>query len=139
MSLHPGTLARISCLLLVACDYISAGNLFEWVDQHGATHYSDRAPSGLPFTEKTVKSASGAARHDNERGIRKAERLLLKKAEQRKSNIELARQAAAKQVEQRKLRCRQARTRYHEASRQRGTAGRGTYKQYWRRMNEVCD
>jgi hypothetical protein len=131
--------ATISCLLLLAGGHLSAGNLFEWVDQHGATHFSDRAPPGSPFMEKTVKPASGSAPQDYERGIRKAERLLLKKAEQRKSNIESARQAAVRQLEQRKSRCRQARSRYREASRQRGTAGRGAFKQYRRRMNAVCD
>ena len=139
MPSHRGTLATISCLLLLAFDLASAGQMFQWLDQHGATHFSDRAPTGLPFTEKTVKSASGAARQDNEIGIRKAERALLKKAEHRHSKIQQSRQATAKQLEQRKSRCRQARTRYQAASHRPGTAGRGEFKRHWRSMKEACD
>lgn len=138
MSLHQGPRAAWLCLLLI-CGKSSAGKLFEWVDSSGATHFSDHAPVGLPFTEKTARPAAGTARTDNETGIRKAEQALLLNAQHRDLEIEHARQASAHQTEQRKSRCRQARTRYQEAIHRPGSVGRGDHKAFRRRMKEVCD
>jgi hypothetical protein len=143
MSIHPGPLATLLrltllCLLLV-CGKSSAGNLFEWVDSSGTTHFSDRAPIGLPFSEKTASPATRTARTDNEAGIRKAERALLQNAQRHDLEIEHARQAAALRTEQHKSRCRQARSRYQEAIHRPGSAGRGDYKAFRNRMKEVCD
>jgi hypothetical protein len=139
MSSHQGALATLFCLLLLACEQSSAGKLFEWVDSDGTTHFSDRPPVGLPFAEKTARSASGVARPDNEAGIRKAERALLKNAQHQNSKLERAKQVAALQVEQRKSRCRQALNRYHAATHRPRSAGGGDYKAYRLKMKEVCD
>jgi hypothetical protein len=139
MSSLQGLLATLFCLVLLVCEQSSAGKLFEWVDSNGTTHFSDRAPIGLPFAEKTARSTSGAARPGNEAGIRKAERALLKNAQRQIADIERAKQAAAQQVEQRKSRCRQARSRYQEVIHRPRSAGGGDYKVYRRMMKEVCD
>jgi Domain of unknown function (DUF4124) len=137
---NQGKLAALFCLLLLACEHSSAGKLFEWVDSSGTTQYSDRAPSGLPFTEKTVSPASGAARPGNETGIRKAEYAVLENARQQDSEIVQARQAAAQRIEQRKLHCRQARTLYHEAThRPRSAGGGGDFKEKRLKMKVACD
>jgi len=135
---HRGSLAVVSCLVLV-CSPTTAGKLFEWVDKEGTAHFSDRAPNGLPYTKKTVKPATGPARQGSERGIRKAERLLLKNAGRRKAEVERTRQASARQSQERKSRCEEARNRYHDASHRPGTARRGDFKVYLHRMNEACD
>lgn len=139
MSSRQGTFATLFCLLLLTGEQSSAGRLFEWVDNNGATHFSDRAPLGLPFVEKTIRSASGTARPGNETGIRKAERILLKNAQRQDSEIERARQAAEQQLEERKSRCRQARTRYHETIHRPGSAGDSDFRPYRRKMNAACD
>jgi hypothetical protein len=139
MSPHQGPRATLFCLLLLVCEQSSAGKLFEWVDSNGTTHFSDRAPVGLPFAEKTARSTSGAAQPGYEAGIRKAERALLNNAQRQISEIERAKQAAAQQVEQRKSRCRQARSRYQEAIHRPRSAGSGDYKAYRLKMKEVCD
>lgn len=139
MSSHQGRLATLLCLLLLVCEQSSAGKLFEWVDSNGTTNFSDRAPVGLPFTEKTARSASGAVRPGNETGIRKAERTMLKNAQRQDSEIETAKQAAVLLVEQRKSRCRQARSHYLEAIHRPRSAGGGDYKAHRRKMKEACD
>jgi len=139
MSLKPDTLSLLLCLLLLTSGQTPAGRLFEWVDQSGTTHYSDRAPAGQPFAEKTVRPASGSALPGYETGIRDAERDLLKDARRQDAEIERARQAAAKQYEQRKSRCRQARSRYHEATHRPGSKGGSDYKSLRRTMKQACD
>jgi hypothetical protein len=139
MSTNQGQLAMLFGLLLLASEQASAGRLFEWVDRDGTTHFSDRPPVGVPFAEKTVRPASGAARPGNETGIRKAERMLLKNADHQNMELERAKRVAAMLVEQRKSRCSQARTRYQEAIHRPGSAGGGDYKAYRRKMKEVCD
>ena len=129
----------LPCLLFLAIGQAPAGRLFEWVDSNGATHFSDRAPAGLPFVEKSVRPASGTAAPGFETGIRDAERDLLKDARRQDDAIKQARKAAAKQLEQRKSRCRQTRTRYHEATHQPGTRGGGDYKSLRREMKQACD
>lgn len=139
MSSRQGTLSTLLGLLLMAGGQTSAGRLFEWVDHNGATHFSDHAPPGLPFAEKTIRPASGSASPGNEVGIREAERILLKNSQQQDSEVERARQAAAQQLEERKSRCRQARKRYHETIHQPGSAGVSDFRTPRRKMIEACD
>jgi hypothetical protein len=63
----------------------------------------------------------------------------LKNAQRQISEIERAKLAAARRVEQRKSRCRQARSRYQDAIHRPRSAGGGDYKAYRRKMKEVCD
>lgn len=139
MASAPGKRTLLLCLVLLNSGQSLAGRLFEWVDHNGRTHFSDRAPAGQPFVEKSVRPASGAAPPGLETGIRDAERSLLKHARRGEEKIERARQAAAMQLEQRQSRCRQARTRYHEATHQPGTKGGGDYKSMRRKMKQACD
>lgn len=140
MSSSPqGICTTLFCLLLLSCEQSCAGRLFEWVDNNGATHFSDRAPRGLPFAEKTIRSSSGTAQPGNESGIRNAERILLKNARRHDSEIARARQSAAQQFEERKSRCRQARARYHETIHRPGSAGNSDFRTHRRKMNEACD
>jgi hypothetical protein len=126
------------CLLQLTGGRALAGRLFVWVDSDGAKHYSDRAPAGLPYRETTVRPASGGARPGFETGIRESEYDLLKEAQREISKIEDVRQAAVKQLEQRKSNCRQARIRYHEATHLPGARG-GDYKSFLQKMNRACD
>lgn len=139
ISRHQVTLATLLCSLLVAGEHTFAGKLFEWVDRNGAAHYSDRAPVGLPFAEITVRPASGTGQPGNETGIRKAERALLQKARHKDMEIERSRQAAARQIEQDTSRCRQARSRYHDAIHQPGSAGDSDFRALRRKMKDACD
>ena len=133
-----GALTILLCLLSLAGGRALAGRLFVWVDNDGTRHYSDRAPAGLPYRETTVRPASGDARPGFESGIRESEHDLLKEAQREISKIEDARLAAAKQREQRKSNCRQARIRYHEATHLPGARG-GDYKSFLQKMNQACD
>jgi len=126
------------CLLSLAGERALAGRLFVWVDNDGAKHYSDRAPTGLPYRQTTVRPASGGARPGFETGIRESEYDLLKEAQREISKIEDVRQAAAKQREQRKSNCRQARIRYHEVTHLPGARG-GDYKSFLKKMNRACE
>jgi hypothetical protein len=139
MSYHHGIIAPLFCLLLLAGEYAFAGRLFEWVDSTGTTHFSDRPPPGLPFTEKTITPASGPEASGAETGLRKAERDRLENAQRKDSETAQARQAAALAIEQKKSRCRKARTRYQEASHRRGAARNGDFKIFWRKMKQACD
>jgi len=139
MSFRQGTFATLIGLLLLTGKQSTAGKLFEWVDNNGVEHFSDRAPLGLPFAEKTIRSASGSEPSGNETGIRRAERLLLKDAQRQDSEIERARQAAAQKLEEHKTRCRQARIRYHETIHRPGSAVESDFRTYRRKMNEACD
>lgn len=130
----------LPCLvLLLTSEQSLAGRMFEWVDQNGTTHFSDRAPAGQPSREKTVRPASGAALPGFETGIRDAERDLLENARRKDAVIKRARQAAARQLEQRQSRCRQARSRYRETTHRPGKKGGGDYKTLRRKMNKACD
>jgi hypothetical protein len=129
----------LTCLVLLTSERSLAGRMFEWVDQNGTTHFSDRAPAGQPFREKTVRPASGAALPGIETGIRDAERDLLKNARREDAEIKRARQATARQLEQRQSRCRQARSRYRETTHRPGKEGGADYKTLRREMNKACD
>jgi hypothetical protein len=133
-----GVLTILFCLLLLAAGQVLAGRLFVWVDNDGERHYSDRAPAGLPYRETTVRPASGDARPGLETGIRDAEHGLLEAAQRENSAIEAARQAAAKQLEQRVSHCRQAHLRYHQETHQPGTRS-NDYKSFRQKMNQACD
>ena len=133
-----GMLTTVLCLLLLSGERVFSGRLFVWVDSDGETHYSDRAPAGTPYRETTVRPASGKARPGFETGIRDAEQLLLKQAQRESSEIEKARRTAAKQHEQRKSYCRQARNRYHHETHRPGTKDKD-YKPLLRKMNQACD
>ena len=126
------------CLLPLAGGQALAGRLFVWMDNDAAKHYSDRAPIGLPYREIIVRPASGDARPGFETGIRESEYDLLKEAQREISKIDDVRQAAAKQREQHKSDCRQARIRYHEASHLPGARG-SDYKSFLQKMNRACD
>lgn len=139
ISRHQVTLATLFCSLLVAGEQSFAGKLFEWVDKNGAAHYSDCAPVGRPFAEITVRPASGTGQPGNETGIRRAERALLKKTRHKDTEIKRTRQAAAQQIEQGKSRCRQARSRYHDAIHQPGSAGDSDFRALRRKMKDACD
>jgi hypothetical protein len=130
-------LTILICLQLPNCERALAGRLFEWVDNDGTRHFSDRAPAGLPYREKTVMPASGGAQPGFETGIRDAEHALLEKVQRENSAIERARQAAAEQFEQRKSDCRQARSNYHQAIHRPGTRN-GDYKSLRQKMNKAC-
>lgn len=139
MASKSDTRLLLLCLVLLICEQSAAARLLEWVDQNGTTHFSDRAPAGQSFREKTVRPASGSALPGFETGIRAAERDLLKNARREDAEIKRARQAAARQLEQRQSRCRQARSRYHDAAHRPGTKGGSDYKSLRREMNKVCD
>lgn len=133
-----GALTILLCLLMLANGQVLAGRLFIWVDKDGEKHYSDRAPTGLPYRETTVRPASGGARPGFETGIRDAEHDRLKEARRGNPEIEEARQAAAKQHEQRKANCRQARTRYYRETHRPGIRS-DNYKSLLQKMNQACD
>jgi hypothetical protein len=133
-----GALTILLCFLMLANGRVFAGRLFVWVDSDGEKHYSDRAPAGLTYRETVVRPASGSARPGFETGIRNAEHDRLKEAQRENSEIEKARQAAAKQLEQRKANCRQARTRYHQETHRPGTRN-NNYKSLLQKMNRACD
>jgi hypothetical protein len=129
----------LCCLLLLTSEQSSAGKLFEWIDNNGAPHFSDRAPVGLPFAEKSFSSALRTPESGNEPGIREAERILLENVQRQHLEIDRAKQAVAQQVEQRKVRCKQARALYHQAIHRPGTAGSNDFRMYRQKMNEACD
>jgi hypothetical protein len=140
MPTRRGTLyGMLSCLLLYASEQSSAGKLFEWRDKDGTRQFSDRAPAGLPFSERSFSSISGTPGSEIEPGIRKAEHILLENARHQLLEINRERQALAQQTEQRNDRCRQARIRYHEVIHRTGTAGSSDFRTYRRKMNESCD
>ena len=123
---------------MLANSKILAGRLFVWVDSDGEKHYSDRAPTGLPYRETTVRPASGSARPGLETGIRDAEHERLHEAQRGNPAIEEARQAAARQLEQRKANCVQARNSYHRETHRPGIRS-SNYKSLLQKMNQACD
>lgn len=125
--------------LLFGCGQTAAGKLYEWIDQHGARHFSDHAPQAIPYSEKTPGSASGSRGTGSVPGIRPAERDLLESSRKRQARLKQARQAAARSAEEHRKQCEQAQARYHASTRSPGSAVSGEYKALLRRMNRRCD
>lgn len=135
--LHAVALTALNCLLLYGSQ-AAAGRLFEWVDADGMQHFSDRAPTGVPYTETVVVSASGEAAPGSRPGLREGERRLLEVARQREAATRRARFADAQQLEAQRARCKRARQHYRTATHRPRSAGGGGYKSLWKRMKEAC-
>jgi hypothetical protein len=53
--------APLVAALLLACTAASAGDLYQWKDAHGVTHYADAPPPKGAYKARTVEIRDGAA------------------------------------------------------------------------------
>ena len=55
------SLAPLVAALLLACTAASAGDLYQWKDAHGVTHYADAPPPKGAFKARNVEIRDGQA------------------------------------------------------------------------------
>jgi hypothetical protein len=115
-----------------------AGKIYSWEDENGQSQYSDRPPVGSHYKEKHSRSGTWERSPASQRGLRHAEKELLRKSNSRKSDNLSSRRTALKKHMASKKRCSQLAERYHTLLGEPGEDDRKKIKKAYRHMKSAC-
>ena len=125
-------------IVLAVADKTIAADVYQWADENGQIHFSDRAPQRGKSEIKTVTPASGKAPATRVSGLRNAEHRLLQQSRRREKKQLQARRRSVRKHAAGQSDCKAARLNYDRAKRKPGGAKSPRVRRYYDEMRELC-